>query len=567
MIETPKTRYGMTEHNLTENSETQTSQQSDEATVLLVDDNPQNLKVLYETLKDRGYRLLIANEGEKALALAERHHPEVILLDIMMPVMDGFEVCRQLKESPVTADSAVVFLSALDDVEAKVKGFSLGGADYIAKPFQAQEVIARVNTHARVIQLEREMQARNRQLEVDQSRILNAISEGIYGLRTDGTIVFANPAAVRMVGLAAEELVGENFFSLHFEASEADLIPKADDATENATDTESSEDEDDVLPALATCQQGIAEHKRDIQMRRPDGGTFPVEYRATAKLENDEVVGAVVVFRDISTELENESALEDARTLVLEQRDQLAHASRLSTMGEMAAGFAHEVNQPLTAISNYVCVALRQLAAETIDRELAEQTLHKIEAQSHRASEIIRRIRSFVRKPATGKENVDLPKLLEETRRFAEVDARTNEGGVVLIIDETPPRVYADPIQVQQVALNLIRNALESTRSVKSAQPVAVATRISDGEASVYVRDYGAGVSVEDEENLFLPFFTTKNDGMGIGLSMCRTLIQAQGGEIGFTRPDGPGAMFWFSLPLATETDPAASQEKPVNRQ
>ncbi len=119
---------------------TETVSENSEVTVLLVDDNPQNLKVLYETLKDKGYRLLIANEGEKALDLAHRHHPpEVILLDIMMPEMDGYEVCERLKADPQTADCAVVFLSALDDLQAKVKGFSLGGADYISKLFSPRK--------------------------------------------------------------------------------------------------------------------------------------------------------------------------------------------------------------------------------------------------------------------------------------------------------------------------------------------------------------------------------------------------------------------------------------------
>src|SRR5690554_1973954 len=196
-----------------------TDQVSTEPTVLLVDDNAQNLKVLYETLKDRGYRLLIANDGEKALSLAQRHHPEVILLDIMMPDLDGYQVCERLKADPATADSAVVFLSALDDVDAKLRGFSLGGADYISKPFQAQEVIARVSTHARVIRLERALQQRNRELESDQTRILNAISEAIYGLDAEGNIAFANPAAGLVNRCSVEELIGQNFFELHFHQS------------------------------------------------------------------------------------------------------------------------------------------------------------------------------------------------------------------------------------------------------------------------------------------------------------------------------------------------------------
>jgi len=513
-----------------------------EVTVLLVDDNPQNLKVLYETLKDKGYRLLIANEGEKALDLAHRHHPEVILLDIMMPEMDGYEVCERLKADPDTADSAVVFLSALDDLQAKVKGFSLGGADYISKPFESQEVIARVKTHARVIRLEREMQSRNRELQGDQTRILNSISEGIYGLDENGVIEFANPAAAMITGCPAEELIGQSFFELHF-----------------STEAEPPES----LPVMATCQQGIAENQRDIRMLRADGSGFPAEYRATPKLDSDELHGAVVVFRDISAELKNEQALEDARALVQEQRDQLAHTSRLTTMGEMAAGFAHEVNQPLTAITNYARVSKRMMAKDEPDLALLGQTLDKIEAQSHRASEIIRRIRRFMKKPATGKEVVSVSTLLEDTRQFAEVDMRNNAGGIEVRLEEGLPDVLADPIQVQQVALNLIRNALESTRSAGSAEPVEVsARRCGEHCVRVQVRDHGVGVDEEAEEKLFHPFHTTKEDGMGIGLATCRSLIQAQGGDIAFERPEDGGACFYFTLPLAgVEGEPCALDE------
>ena len=502
-----------------------------EVTVLLVDDNPQNLKVLYETLKDKGYRLLIANEGEKALDLAHRHRPEVILLDIMMPEMDGYEVCQRLKANPATSDCAIVFLSALDDLQAKVKGFSLGGADYISKPFQSLEVIARVKTHARVIRLERELQARNRELQGDQARILNSISEGIYGLDERGTIEFANPAAGVIMRCPVEDLIGRNFFETHFST-----------ATEGQPG----------LPVYATCREGIAENQRDIRMQRTDETGFPAEYRSTPKHDGDELHGAVVVFRDITVELENERALNEARELVQEQRDQLAHTSRLTTMGEMAAGVAHEVNQPLTAIANYARVSKRMMSVENPNLTVLQETLDKIEAQSHRASEIIRRIRRFVKKPATGKEVLSLSALLEDTRQFAEVDARNNDGAIELAVPADLPDVLADPIQVQQVALNLIRNALEATRSAESELPVEVSARVTvDGGVRVEVRDHGIGLADDAEEKLFLPFYTTKDEGMGIGLPTCRSLIQAQGGEIGFERPEGGGACFFFTLPVA----------------
>lgn len=510
---------------------TEVVSENSEVTVLLVDDNPQNLKVLYETLKDKGYRLLIANDGEKALDLTSRHQPEVILLDIMMPEMDGYEVCERLKSNPETADCAVVFLSALDDLQAKVKGFSLGGADYISKPFQSQEVIARVKTHARVIRLERELQARNRELRSDQATILNSISEGIYGLDAAGIIEFANPAAATIMGCSADELIGRNFFETHF--STAAECPQG-------------------LPVHATCHQGVAENQRDIRMLRMDGAGFPAEYRSTPKTIGDDLHGAVVVFRDITAELENEQALEDARELVEEQREQLAHTSRLTTMGEMAAGVAHEVNQPLTAIANYARVSKRMMSVENPNLSLLQETLDKIEAQSHRASEIIRRIRRFMKKPATGKEVLSVSALLEDTRRFAEVDARSNDGAIELFLPGDIPDVQADPIQVQQVALNLIRNALEATRSAGVARPVEVSASVADERCvRIEVRDHGTGLAEDAEEKLFLPFYTTKTEGMGIGLPTCRSLIQANGGDIGFERPEDGGARFFFTLPVA----------------
>jgi PAS domain S-box-containing protein len=510
-------------------------QETTDVTVLLVDDNTQNLKVLYETLKDKGYRLLIANEGGKALELALRHTPEVILLDIMMPELDGYQVCERLKADPATADCAVVFLSALDDLDAKVRGFSLGGADYISKPFQAQEVIARVKTHARVIRLERELQARNRQLENDQARILNSISEGIYGLDVEGRIVYANPAAATIMGSSAAELIGHSFFELHFGRPDQRL---------------------EDLPAHATCCQGLSENERGVELFRADGTRFPAAYCSTPKRDDEGLHGAVVVFRDITAELESEQALEEARSLVQEQRNQLAHVSRLTTMGEMAAGVAHEVNQPLTAITNYARVARRLMAKDEPDLALLSETLEKIEAQSHRASEVIRRIRQFMKKPAVGKEVLSLPALLEDTKQFAEVDIRNNDGGIEVTVADDVQEVCADPVQVQQVALNLIRNALESTRSAGSSEPVKVAVTMADSEfARVEVTDAGAGVAEENEASLFLPFFTTKDEGMGIGLPTCRSLIQAQGGEIGYRRPETGGACFYFTLPVSPATE------------
>ena len=135
--------------------------------VLLVDDNPTNLQVLYQTLNGQGYKLLVAKNGEAALEIARKAHPHLILLDIMMPGLDGYQVCERLKGDPDTADAAVIFLSALDDIKDKVRGFELGAVDYVSKPFQGEEVIARVNTHLTIKRLEHELAEANARMHRD----------------------------------------------------------------------------------------------------------------------------------------------------------------------------------------------------------------------------------------------------------------------------------------------------------------------------------------------------------------------------------------------------------------
>jgi putative two-component system response regulator len=145
--------------------------------ILLVDDNPTNLQVLYQTLTGRDSRLLVAKDGPQALSIAARVRPDLVLLDIMMPGMDGHEVCERLKSDPQTCDIAVIFLSALDDTKDKVKGFELGAVDYISKPFQAEEVIARVDTHLRIRRLERTLSRANTQLRELNERLEDKVLE------------------------------------------------------------------------------------------------------------------------------------------------------------------------------------------------------------------------------------------------------------------------------------------------------------------------------------------------------------------------------------------------------
>ncbi len=276
------------------------------ANVLLVDDNPTNLQVLYQTLEELGHKLLVAKTGEDALKIAQRVQPDLILLDIMMPGIDGFETCRRLKSDPKTAECAVIFLSALDDATDKVKGLSLGAVDYVSKPFQAQEVIARVNTHLTIQRLRRQLADRNRQLESANQHILEAVGEGIYGLDTEGRISFANPTAVQLTGYAEEELIGQSLHELH-------LYARWDGSPYFFIETR----------IYVTLKHGETTHSEDDVFWRRAGDHFPVSWTCSAILRDGRITGAVLAFQDITERKRQERVLREALDEVKALKDRL----------------------------------------------------------------------------------------------------------------------------------------------------------------------------------------------------------------------------------------------------
>lgn len=497
--------------------------------VLLVDDNPINLQILHKTLQGSGYKLLLAKDGQSAIDIATIICPSLILLDIMMPGMNGYQVCEALKNNPATTGVAVIFLSSLEDTSAKVKGFAVGGVDYISKPFQADEIVARVSTHIKIHRLEQQLARRNVELESENQQILNAVNEGIIGLDSDGRITSLNPSATDICGWTAIECLGQRLSTLGLFDVDDEVVP------EHLT-----------LPYRSYRMGQSTESEMELIRRRSEQ-LLPVAITVKPKSNG----GAVMVLRDISDWVKSEDALRHAREQLDLQRQNIAHIERLNTTGEMAAGIAHEVNQPLTAIANYCRVAMRLLEHDTLDRTALHELLEKVNVQSERASQVIQRIRSYVKKPGVGLQDVDINSLIAEVITLAEVDSRINDVVVHLEPGDNLPLVIIDTVQVQQVALNLIRNAMEASAcTVGQLLDVVVKTSLAGSSVCVEVIDQGVGVDTGDEQQLFATFYTTKENGMGIGLSICQSIINAMGGDIGFRRNRGCGSTFYFTLPV-----------------
>jgi two-component system, LuxR family, sensor kinase FixL len=237
-------------------------------------------------------------------------------------------------------------------------------------------------------------------------------------------------------------------------------------------------------------------------------------------------------------------------------QDRLTRVARLATMGEMAAGVAHEVNQPLTAITTYARACERYLDQPVPDMAEVREAVREINAEGLRAGEIIRRLRQMVKVDAPDERpNVDINALVQELRSLLQSDARLHDAQLRIELAPKLPPVAANSVHVQQVILNLVRNALEALLAQPAGtRRVELTTAITDtGDVEIRVSDNGAGVEASIADRLFDPFSTTKASGTGLGLAISRTIVQSHGGTIG-TRPSQPqGAIFFVRLPASVE--------------
>lgn len=288
----------------------------------------------------------------------------------------------------------------------------------------------------------------------------------------------------------------------------------------------------------------------DVEYRivRPDGATRYLHHIAQVMRDaHGASLRHVGTIHDVTDRRQSE---DEARQL----QERLTHFSRLSTMGEMATGLAHEINQPLSAITTYAQACQRLMRSPGHDDHDVLEALEQISAQALRAGEVIRRLRNFVKNREVKREAIDCGRLLDDLRTLAETDARLNNVRLRIEEDvaELPP-VYADPIQLQQVVLNLVRNAIDAMTNVPEARrEVVLSTKLRpEGEIEIVVADRGEGLAPEAAEQLFNPFFTTKASGTGLGLAISRSIVRAHGGRLWHTPNEGTGARFHFTLPVS----------------
>jgi two-component system sensor kinase FixL len=360
--------------------------------------------------------------------------------------------------------------------------------------------------------------------------ILETVPDAMVVIDERGLIESLSVTAEKLFGYQAEEAVGQNV-SMFMPAPHR-------------------EQHDGYLERyLATGERRIIGIGRIVVGRRKDGTTFPL-HLTVGELRTGDKHYFTGFIRDLTDQQLTENRLKELQS-------ELTHMSRFTALGEMASTLAHEINQPLTAINNYLRGCRRLL--ETLEGEPAgtlRDAVGKAAEQALRAGEIIRRLREFVARGDSERRIESLSKLVEDASTLALIGAKEAGITVSFRLDPAADRVLADRIQVQQVLVNLIRNAIDVLTETPGRREVEVSTTSgADGMAQVSIADSGNGLAPEVAAHLFQPFVTTKQKGMGLGLSICRTIVEAHGGRIWVDARPGGGTIFRFTLRMAREEE------------
>lgn len=352
----------------------------------------------------------------------------------------------------------------------------------------------------------------------------DSLQTGLRARDPEGRITYVNPAFCQMVGWPAEELVGRP-------------PPMPYWAEEYLAETQTMFQQ--VMAGKAPTQ-GF-----EMKFKRKNGELFEaLIHEAPLVDSHGHQVGWMGSVVDIT---ERKRATERAR----QQEERLQANARLIAMGEMASSLAHELNQPLTAISGYTTGCRNLLAAATEDRQALDHALVKCQEQAQRAARILRRIYEFARRHEPKIETCDMTVLLGDAVSLLEADARRHRIRIEQRLDPDIPSIQGDPVLLAQSLLNLIKNGLEAMRQTPENQrTLEIDLRHEAEEIHITIADHGSGISAKEATQLFEPFYTTKNTGLGVGLNICRSVIEAHQGRLWFEPNPAGGTIFHLVLPV-----------------
>ena len=548
--------------------------------ILVVDDEPANLESLRRLLGEAGYRVRLASNGEQALRSAKVKPPALILLDAGMPGLNGYEVCRRLKEHEPARSIPVIFLSARDTEQDKLNALEAGGDDYVAKPVRASEVLARIRPHLALRRALRELEHRNIELDAVQitleertqersaqlehinlnlqreveanlrtlaalrrsernyRRIIDTANEGIWVFGPDGNTVSVNARMAKMLGYETRDMIGLPVTAFMFE-----------------------EDAPGHLHSLEELRSGFPLHQ-ERRFRHKDGHTLYTLASVTPTFDDAQhFQGAFGMFADITR---RKGAEEEILRLNRELEERVAQrtAALEAANKEMEAysySMSDDLRAPLRAIAGF-SAALEEDCASALTAE-GKRYLGLIRENVHKMARLIEDLLDLSRssKSEMGMRTVDMSALAQKV--YDELRAAVPERNIKLILGDLPP-APGDQSLLHHVLANLLSNAIKFT-SKKSEAVIEVSGKHGEDVNTYCVRDNGAGFDAGYSSKLFGVFQRLHTcdefEGTGIGLAIVKRIVERHGGRVWAEGEVGKGAAFHFTLPSGEEISARAT--------
>jgi PAS domain S-box-containing protein len=493
-----------------------------QARILLVDDTTANLDILRQVLQPEGYRLSLATSGERALQLARKIRPDLILLDIMMPEMDGLEVCWRLKKEAETYNIPVIFLSAKADKEDFISGFRVGAVDYITKPFSHEEVRARVRTHVKTRLLQKQHEKLIQELKNTQE-CFNLVSTcspiGICQLDNSGHFKYTNPQWLKLFGLNEMPDIPEACWTTLFK--------------------------DDLSYTQQVWAAGIKQCEPfDVNFRLHQEGEDPHWLRTQVVPLPGNNQGFVGIAEDVSESQCREAFMFDAKENA---------EAEVRAKSAFLADMSHEIRTPLNAIIGYSEMLLEDAKAETTEK----QDLGRITQAGKHLLNLINNILDLSKIEAgrmeLHRQNVDIAHLLQSISNTVQPLMQKNENKLIIEGLEKAPTIYTDSMRLCQILYNLLSNASKFTQN-----GIITLRLLTDDKKKLCfnVEDTGIGMNQQEIKGLFQQYnqahASTSHHygGTGLGLMLCQQLINLLGGTITVASEPQQGSIFAVCLPL-----------------
>jgi PAS domain S-box-containing protein len=493
--------------------------------ILVVDDEESIRTLMRMNLELEGYNTFVAEDGPQALDIFEKQQPEVVLLDVRLPGMDGIEVLSQMKR--LSPDTEVIIITGHGDMEMAVECLRKQASNFLTKPVSddlltlavkgAEEKIALKN---KIKQYTRNLETLVREANVDLERayqfrenIIENSPDAIVCIRKGGEIIIFNSAAERLLGYKKHEVIGKMNIVNVYPPGGAKEIMKG-------------------LRSDGFGGPGILQ-KREVLVKSKTGEEIPVYISAAILYEDGKETGSVGIFTDLRERKELER--------------QLLRSEKLSSLGKLSAGIAHEINQPLTGVLTFAHLLAKKFKDD-------EETLRDIEVivrETMRIRGIVQGILDFAREVPLQKEPVKIDEVLERTLRIVVHQQRF--FGIVLKKEYDPdvPEIVVDSNLMEQVFMNIILNALDA---MAGSGTLTIQIRGTGGHVDVSFRDTGTGMSEDVIDKIFDPFFTTKDStegmGMGLGLAVSYGIVKNHNGDILVSSKIGEGSAFTVRLPI-----------------